>query len=265
MRRRPASSLCAQASQPISHSPALPWLGVPMWNGGRPGFVTCIEEERQGTQRQDQPENPPPQRARPPRELTQPDQPASRATRNNRAAQPHPIQIGLPVTAPWKDKNGKNETPGQRKRRPRKPCPACARSSFRGTEAAGFASIQPEPCGLRPALCAPSGVNLHTQLFRTWSTSRGDLCGTEGGRTPAGGEGQSDCLEHLTKRNGPGLEENPTASTRFNSTAKVKERLLHGRRGAALCQRCCRPFWGYAGLEINAGFALCSCCSARNA
>ena len=105
--------LPVRASVP-THSPALPWLGVPMWNGGRPGFVTYIEEERQGTQRQDQPENPPRQRARPPRELTQPDQPASRATRNNRAAQPHPIQIGLPVTAPWKDKNGKNETPGLR-------------------------------------------------------------------------------------------------------------------------------------------------------
>ena len=36
------------------------------------------------------------------------------------------------------------------------------RSPFRGTKVTGFASIQPAPSGIRPALCAPSGVNLHS-------------------------------------------------------------------------------------------------------
>lgn len=38
-------------------------------------------------------------------------------------------------------------------------------SSFRGTEAARLASVQPEPSGVRPALCASSRVNPHSQCL----------------------------------------------------------------------------------------------------
>jgi len=130
MRRRPASSLCAQASQPISHLSAAHWFGVPMWNGERPGFVAYIEEERQGTQRQYQVEKSPRQRAGPPCESLQPEQRrfARDAQQTGRSAASHPNRPAChrSLGGQWWQEGDPRPALWTRKRRPRKPCPACA-------------------------------------------------------------------------------------------------------------------------------------------
>ena len=150
-----------------------------MWNGERPGFLTYIEEEGQGTQKRKHTEKSPRQRAKPPCEPMHTEQRrfARDAQQTGRSAASHPncpachSVLGRAMVA--------------RRRPPASPLDAQApspqalsglcRSSFRGTEAARLASVQPEPSGVRPALRAPSGVNPHSQ-FLELGPPRSGIC-----------------------------------------------------------------------------------------
>ena len=163
VRWNPASPLCAQASQPIACT--LAWRAnvergaarfLDIHRGGRTGHAKANREiapsTGETTVRTDA------YRTTPLRARRATDGPLSRipsqlsclSQRLGRAAaaKRRPPASPLDAQAP-----------------PPQALSGLCRSSFRETEAARLASVQPGPPGLRPALCAPSGVNPHSQFL----------------------------------------------------------------------------------------------------
>lgn len=131
--------------------------------------MTYIEEERQGTQKRKQTEKSLRQRAKPPCELMQTEQRrfARDAQQTGRSAASHPncpARHGS-LGGQWWQKGDPPANPLDAQAPSPEALFGLRHSSFRGTEAARLASVQPEPSGVRPALCAPSGVNPHSQFL----------------------------------------------------------------------------------------------------
>lgn len=158
-----------------------------MWNEERPGFMTYIEEKRQGTQKQT--EKSPRQRARPPCELMQTEQRrfARDAQQTGRSAASHPNRPAChrSLGGQWRQEGDPRPALWTRKRRSRKPCPACATPRSGEWKRLGLhrfnrnrlESGQPS-VRLRASTRIPNFSNLiHPEAEPVWNGGRPDACG----------------------------------------------------------------------------------------